>query len=345
MTIESQNNTPLIEVINMTKHFPIPRSALVKLFSRQPGEFVHAVNGVDMRIWKGETVGLVGESGSGKTTLGRLMARLYEPTSGELFFEGEPVVSENVIVHTKKDGAPRSPISVPYYRLAQVIFQNPYASLNPRKTIREILATSLRHSGRSSPREMESTIQHTLESVGLSARHAELYPHQFSGGQRQRISIARSLSMYPRFIIADEPVSSLDVSVQAQVINLLEELQDKFQLTYLFIAHDLSVVHYISTRVAVMYLGNIVEEGPTLDLFSDPLHPYTRALLAAIPRVLKENRTERILLNGDIPSPIYPPRGCPFHTRCFAKVGKICEEMMPPYVYEGKRRVACWIYE
>lgn len=337
--------TPLIEAKNIKKHFPIRRSPIVKLFSGTPDQVVHAVNGVDLTIWKGETVGLVGESGSGKTTLGKVIARLHEPTEGEIFFEGEPVNSESVIVRTTKDGQPRSPLAVPYYRLTQVVFQNPYASLNPRKTIREIITTSLKHSGRASRHEIEETISLTLESVGLSPRHADSYPHQFSGGQRQRISIARALAMHPRFIIADEPVSSLDVSVQAQVINLLEQLQEKFKLTYLFIAHDLSVIYYISTRVAVMYLGKLVETGKTSEIFYHPLHPYTKALLAAIPRVRKENRTQRLLLEGDTPSPIAPPRGCPFHTRCYAKVGKICEEHMPPFFEVDSQKVACWIYD
>ena len=295
-------------------------------------------------IWPGETVGLVGESGSGKTTLGRVMANLYPPTAGEVFFHGEPVVNDMATVKMDRSGQPVAPKQVPYYRLTQVIFQNPYSSLNPRKTVREILSTPLTHRGIRSSREREEMVRMLLESVGLNERHAGSYPHQFSGGQRQRISIARALAMHPRFIVADEPVSSLDVSVQAQVINLLERLQKEFSLTYLIIAHDLSVIYYISSRVAVMYLGKIVETGPTLDLFTSPLHPYTKALLAAIPRVRKERRTERILLRGDIPSPLNPPGGCPFHTRCQVKVGRICEQQMPPNFQVGKQQVACWLY-
>jgi oligopeptide/dipeptide ABC transporter ATP-binding protein len=225
-----------------------------------------------------------------------------------------------------------------------VIFQNPYSSLNPRKTVREILSTPLTMRGIKNPIDRENEIARLVDSVGLNERHAGAYPHQFSGGQRQRICIARALAMYPRFIIADEPVSSLDVSVQAQVINLLEKLQAEFGLTYLFIAHDLSVIYHISTRVAVMYLGKIVETGPTQSLLYNPLHPYTKALLVAIPRVTKENRTERILLVGDIPSPLNPPAGCPFHTRCYVKVGKVCEEQMPPFSQVGDQQVACWRY-
>lgn len=344
LTSEATNTTPMIELRGMKKHFPVPRSPLARLASRQPAPVVHAVNGVDLTVWRGETVGLVGESGSGKTTLGRVIARLYEPTSGEVYFQGKILENGRVTVSEDREGHPQDPIQVPYYRLMQMIFQNPYSSLNPRKTVREILATPLKQRRIKRPIDQEDEVVHLLESVGLSARHAEAYPHQFSGGQRQRICIARALAMYPRFIIADEPVSSLDVSVQAQVINLLEKLREEYSLTYLFIAHDLSVIYHISTRVAVMYLGKIVETGPTRDLFFNPLHPYTKALLAAIPRVSKERRTERILLAGDIPSPLNPPAGCPFHTRCNVKVGQICEEQMPEPVRVGQQQVACWLY-
>ena len=265
-----------------------------------------------------------------------------EPTEGEIYFEGQPVKGDTVLIHPNGVGNAQR---VRFFRLAQIIFQNPYSSLNPRKTVREIIGTPLRLRGVTDPMEREAETIQLLRRVGLNERHIDAYPHQFSGGQRQRIGIARALAMRPRFIVADEPVSSLDVSIQAQVINLLEELQEEYDLTYLFIAHDLSVINYISDRVAVMYLGHIVEEGPTKGLFKEPYHPYTKALLAAIPRVTKEARRQRIILPGGVPSPIDPPSGCPFHPRCFAKVGAICQEKYPPFFQVDAQRVACWIHE
>ncbi|HSF83548.1 MAG TPA: oligopeptide/dipeptide ABC transporter ATP-binding protein [Anaerolineales bacterium] len=336
------HKTPLIEAKNIYKHFFIRPSILARALARAETKVVRAVDGVDLAIWPGETVGLVGESGCGKTTLGRVLTRLHEPTRGEIFYTGNQVVKDTIIVDMNGKQGDRE---VNYHRIAQIIFQNPYSSLNPRKTVREIINTPLKHRGLHDPLEREAETLALLRRVGLSPRHIDAYPHQFSGGQRQRIGIARALAMQPRFIVADEPVSSLDVSIQAQVINLLEELQEEFQLTYLFIAHDLSVIYYISDRVAVMYLGHIVEQGETDNLFENPRHPYTQALLAAIPRVRKEVRTERILLTGGVPSPINPPSGCPFHPRCFAKVGKICENEYPPFFQVDQQQVACWIYQ
>ncbi len=325
MSRRAANGAPLVEARDVKKHFPVPASLLGKLLAGQKDQLVKAVDGVSFKIWPGETVGLVGESGCGKTTLGRVLARLYEPTAGEILFRDWPVHSS-------------------FFRHTQIIFQNPYSSLNPRKTVRDIIGVALRQRGLRDPQEREAETLRLLRRVGLSERHVDAYPHQFSGGQRQRIGIARALAIQPQFVVADEPVSALDVSIQAQVINLLQELQEEFDLTYLFIAHDLSVIHHLSDRVVVMYLGHVMEEAETESLFANPLHPYTQALLAAIPVVDKEDRRERIILEGAVPSPIDPPSGCPFHTRCFAKKGPECEQEYPPEVQVQGHRVACWLY-
>lgn len=336
----SRNGQPLIAVKNLVKHFYITPSFLARALVKAEEKIIRAVDGVDLEIHPGEALGLVGESGCGKTTLGRVMVRLEDPTDGELLFNGRKVEGD-ILAAESGNGSE----GTRYYHAAQIIFQNPYSSLNPRKTVREIISIPRQQRGIRNPHELEEQVIDLVERVGLSRGQIDRYPHQFSGGQRQRIGIARALAMQPQFIVADEPVSSLDVSIQAQVINLLQELQDEFHLTYLFISHDLSVVNYISDRVAVMYLGHIVEEGQTTDLFSRPLHPYSQALLAAIPRVRKSQRKERIILPGTVPSPIDPPSGCPFHPRCFAKVGKVCETTYPPFFHVGEQKVACWIYE
>jgi oligopeptide/dipeptide ABC transporter ATP-binding protein len=263
-----------------------------------------------------------------------------------VLFEGHPInagdASQEAIVASNGLAVPESRVMdrLTFYQTTQMIFQNPYSSLNPRKTVRQIVSVPLRNRGMRDFKAIEEEVVYLLGRVGIPRRRIDAYPHQFSGGQRQRIGIARALAMRPKFVVCDEPVSALDVSIQAQVVNLLDELQDEFDLTYLFIAHDLSIVHHVSDRVAIMYLGQIVEKGPTTQVFAGPAHPYTRALMAAVPVVDKGARRERILLEGTVPSPIDPPRGCRFHTRCFAQVGKICEEQEPAFAKVGENHWA-----
>jgi len=295
---------PLLQVTNLTKYFPVKRA----LFSRKVDR-VHAVDGVSFDVEKGDTLGLVGESGSGKSTTGRSILRLIEPTSGQVNFEGKDVMSldRHSLRHLRRD--------------MQIIFQDPYASLDPRMTVGSIVGEGIEiHGLARTRREREERVAHVLETVGLSGDHMRRYAHEFSGGQRQRIGIARALAVNPKLIVADEPVSALDVSIQAQVINLLEDLQKKFNLTYVFIAHDLSVVEHISTRVAVMYLGKIVEIAPARELYSDPKHPYSEALLSAVPIADPSTKRMRVLVEGEVPSSINPPSGCRFHTRCPIRV-------------------------
>ena len=309
----------LLDVRHLKKYFPITGG----LLSRVVGE-VKAVDDISFDVRRGEVVGLVGESGSGKTTTGRTILRLTEPTAGEILFDGVDItkLSKEEMRHYRKD--------------MQIVFQDPYASLNPRLTVEEALMQAFRIHGLWRGSDRQDKIAELLSTVGLSRHHMSRYPHEFSGGQRQRIGIARALAVNPQFILADEPVSALDVSIQAQVINLLEDLKEKFSLTILFIAHDLSVVEYISDRVIVMYLGHIVEIAPSRSLYTNPVHPYTEALLSAVPIPDPEAKFERQVLQGDIPSPINPPSGCVFRTRC-PLASKECAEVVPPLEpkYEG----------
>jgi peptide/nickel transport system ATP-binding protein len=304
---------PLLEARDLRVWFPI-KSGIV--LDRHVGD-VKAVDGVDLTIWRGETLGLVGESGCGKSTVGRTLLRLYKPTSGQIVFDEQDI--------TKLSDRQMQPLR----RRMQMVFQDPYASLNPRHSIGKIVGEPLRVHGVSSRRETEIRVQELLAIVGLPEDAANRFPHEFSGGQRQRIGLARALALNPEFLVCDEPVSALDVSIQAQIVNLMEELQDKLGLTYLFIAHDLAVVRHISTRIAVMYLGKIVEVAPADDLYENPLHPYTITLLSAIPipDPAIERRRSTILVTGDLPSPANPPKACRFHTRCpFLQPTRCAEE-------------------
>ena len=310
------SNDVILRVANLVKHFPIKRGILVQ---RQVGA-VHAVDGVSFDIYRGETLGLVGESGCGKSTTGRAILQLHRPSSGSVLFEGQDLV--------KMKGEDLRKMR----RRMQMIFQDPYASLNPRMTVGQIISEPMQVHQTVPPKEIQEKTETLLKLVGLNPAYHSRYPHEFSGGQRQRIGIARALSLQPALVVCDEPISALDVSVQAQVVNLLEDLQSQFNLTYLFIAHDLSMVRHISNRVAVMYLGVVVELTTRDELYAHPLHPYTQALLSAvpIPDPVIEAKRQRVILKGDVPSPVNPPSGCRFRTRC-PLAAQICTEQRPEF--------------
>jgi oligopeptide transport system ATP-binding protein len=318
----------LLEATNLVKHFPVRTGIL----DRGQKEFVHAVDGVSLAVRPGETLGVVGESGCGKSTLGRLLVRLHEPTSGSIVFGGTDITNLS-----------RRQLR-PFRREMQMIFQDPYASLNPRKRVGQLVGDPFRIHSQGSHAEVRRRVQELLEVVGLSPDHINRYPHEFSGGQRQRIGVARALALSPKLIVADEPVSALDVSIQAQVVNLLDDLQDEFGLTYVFIAHDLGVVRHVSDRIMVMYLGIVVEIASADTLYAHPVHPYTEALLSAMPVIdtgdlVGPARRSRIVLEGEVPSPINPPNGCRFHPRC-RYATEICSAERPPLVQYGKGQFA-----
>lgn len=324
-------STNILEVRNVKKYFPIKKGLLL----REVGQ-VKAVDDVSFDVRQGETLGLVGESGCGKSTLGRTLIRLYEPTAGTIQFQGSNFLS----VKGEKLRKMRQNM--------QMIFQDPYASLDPRMTVGQILTQPYEIHGLLTPKERIEKAKELLQIVGLKAAHVNRYPHEFSGGQRQRICIARAVSLNPQLIIADEPVSALDVSIQAQVLNLMKDLQEKLKLTYVFISHDLSVIEHLCDRIAVMYLGKIVEIAPRDELFANPQHPYTQALIGAIPRVGQGKKKMKKSLSGEVPSPINPPSGCPFHTRCPHKMD-ICSQKLPELKNynqkSGEHRTACWLFE
>ncbi|KYG30865.1 ABC transporter ATP-binding protein [Alkalihalobacillus trypoxylicola] len=319
----------LLEVKGLEKHFPIKKG----FFQRTVGS-VKAVDDISFYVKKGETFGLVGESGCGKSTTGRTLMRLYEPTNGQIIFDGQDIsnLKERKILPIRKD--------------IQMVFQDPYSSLNPRKTIKTILSEPLQVHNLYKGKQRQEYIEDLMDKVGLNPDYVDRYPHEFSGGQRQRIGIARALTLNPKMIIGDEPVSALDVSVQSQILNLFKDLQGEFNLTYLFIAHDLGVVKHVSDRIGVMYLGKMMEIASKKDLYNEPLHPYTQALLSAVPRSHPtEVKRERIILKGEIPSPANPPKGCVFHTRCPAAMDT-CKEIVPEFKeIKPNHFAACHLYE
>lgn len=324
---ETPSSEYLLEVEDLKQYFPVETN-----FFGKPTKYLHAVDGVSFKIKKGKTLGIVGESGCGKTTMGRTILRLYDVTGGKVWFKGQEVTQ----LSNREFNKLRPNM--------QMIFQDPYASLSPRLNVGEIIGEAVREHKIVSKSEYRDYIQHVMKICGLQPHYFERYPHEFSGGQRQRICIARALALKPELVICDEPVSALDVSIQAQIINMLKELQQELQLTYVFISHDLSVVKHISDEVGVMYLGSMVEFGPKETIFNNTLHPYTKALFSAVPVPNPHVKMNRILLKGDIPSPVNPPKGCKFHTRCEHCMG-ICEKVVPVYkeVEEG-HFCACHLY-
>lgn len=317
----------LMEVHNLKKYFPVANSGFFK-----KTQYVQAVDDISFDIYKGETLGIVGESGCGKSTMGRMLVNLINPTGGEILFEGQDL---NILRKQNRKNLSKN---------IQIIFQDPYASLNPRMTIGDIIREPMKLNGIASGEELEKLLDILLNQVGLASYHKNRYPHEFSGGQRQRVGIARAISVNPKLIVCDEAVSALDVSIQAQVLNLLNDLQKELGFTYLFIAHGLNVVKHISDRVGVMYLGKLVEIGDVDKLYSSPLHPYTQALLSAIPIPDPDKKRNRIVLKGEVPSPINPPKGCRFHTRC-SKCKDVCREKVPQLIQlENGHSEACHLY-
>ena len=326
--------SPLLSITGLVKHYEKSRSLSERLLGK-PRTRVHAVNSVSLTIGRGETLGLIGESGCGKSTLGRTVLRLHEPSAGSIHFDGTDITTLAPDLLTKMRAR------------MQIVFQDPYASLTPRKTVREIVGLPLALQGTVDPAQREQRVRAMLTRVGLREEQIGRYPHQFSGGQRQRIGIARALVTRPELVVCDEPVSALDVSIKAQILELMAELKKELGLTYLFISHDIAVVGYLADRIAVMYLGEIVEVGPTRDVMRAPRHPYTQALMSAVPRVDALARRQRIVLKGDLPSPIDPPTGCKFHTRCPSAMAH-CATHVPLAVAmnaDGSHQASCFLYE